>query len=149
MGGRRRAIQVVVLLMSLNCNESYGFTRSLTIPRDDHHPVHDGVVGSRSCVTTFRPQYFNSPFLRETSALKYQGDSCNETSRGDFVRSVATALVLSIGGWSAIFGASSSAWGVGLQPGERTTEPPPALLLFPALRAKVCSDMKDIVFLKG
>lgn len=60
------------------------------------------------------------------------------SDRLDFVKALATRA----GAAAAILVGDNvqGAWGVGLQPGERETEPPPQLLLVPALRAKVCAD---------
>lgn len=55
-------------------------------------------------------------------------------TRSDFLRSAVTGFA---GGSWVIFGGRRQALAVGIQPGERTTAPPNALLLVPALRAKV------------
>lgn len=61
--------------------------------------------------------------------------SSGSVNRGGFVRAAAAAaLTLTVAGQRT----TSSARAVGVQPGERTTAPPNALLLVPALRAKVC-----------
>lgn len=70
---------------------------------------------------------------RRKKEFKRRSISSN-LDRGDFIRSGAVVLA---GGSAAIFGGGRVAWGVGVQPGERTTAPPSALLLVPALRAKV------------
>lgn len=63
------------------------------------------------------------------------------SDRRGFVRSAGQALLSGTGAVATIFGVTGrcpAGWGVGLQPGERETAPPPPLLLIPALRAKVC-----------
>ena len=82
--------------------------------------------------------------VRRSSALELriprkEGEITAENgchSRSNFIRSAAVGLA--VGSWT-IFGGRDQVLAVGVQPGERTTAPPNALLLVPALRAKVTS----------
>lgn len=62
-------------------------------------------------------------------------------NRFDFLRSAAMGFV---GCSGVIFGGRREALAVGIQPGERTTAPPNALLLVPALRAKVTQPLSRL-----
>lgn len=95
---------------------------STTLQRDD-----SGRGRMRTC---------RSPALK---LRRLGGTGCNDTEKAsknriDFLRSAAMGFVGS--SW-LIFGGRRQALAVGIQPGERTTAPPNALLLVPALRAKV------------
>lgn len=132
------------------CDAFYGSVQ--VIPRTRHHCLCSGssrsIIDSR-CSSHTSYNHRRSHRRSSLKAAKGGGEegkkfssSPSSSDRRDFVRGAAVAL----GGCSAtIFGGGRKAWGVGTQPGERTTAPPNPLLLVPALRAKVREPLAAVV----
>lgn len=75
----------------------------------------------------------------DEESIKESGSSTGSSSdRRNFLRGAASLVVANMALGCGL------AYGVGVQPGERTTPPPNPLLLIPALRAKVTSFFVNI-----
>lgn len=127
------------------CDAFYGPVQ--VIARTRHHRLCSSSSSNTSGRSGASHTSYNHRRSHRRSSLKAakgegeEGRKCSSSSsspgssdRRDFVRNAAVALV---GCSATILGGSRKAWGVGTQPGERTTAPPNPLLLVPALRAKV------------
>lgn len=124
------------------CDAFYGPVQ--VIARTRHHCLCSGSSRSISDSGCSSHGSYNHRCSHRRSSLKAakgggdEGKKCSSSpsssDRRDFVRGAAVALV---GCSATISGEGRKAWGVGIQPGERTTVPPNSLLLVPALRAKV------------
>lgn len=131
------------------CDAFYGPVQ--VIARTRHHRLCSSSSSASGSSGASHTSYNHRRSHRHSSlkAAKGEGEegrrcssSPGSSDRRDFVRSAAVALV---GCSATILGGSRKAWGVGTQPGERTTAPPNPLLLVPALRAKVREPLVVVV----
>ena len=119
------------------CDAFYGPVQ--VIARTRHHRLgNDNSSSSTPHASYNHRRSHRRSSLKAAKSGGEEGRRCSSSptssDRRDFVRGAAVALV---GCSATIFGGGGKAWGVGIQPGERTTAPPNPLLLVPALRAKV------------
>lgn len=152
MEHRRRSIAAMfVMSLSSSVSVSCAFTYLAVVPKSYRTVAASMVSMPRNEMSTIQMRH-RCRLSVEMAATNDDNDINEGSTRRDFVRSAAVALAVTIGGWSAIFRPPMSAFAIGLQPGERTTEPPPSLLLFPAVRAKVMmssitrAKLWDVVF---
>ncbi|CAM9192571.1 unnamed protein product [Ectocarpus fasciculatus] len=124
-------VAMMMCTMSLRCDAFT--TSSFRSSVADQHIMSNGLTtsrtGRRRCGSSVEMQG------RKEDGQKRRISSSGSVNRGGFVRAAAAAaLTLTVAGQRTT---SSPARAVGVQPGERTTAPPNALLLVPALRAKL------------